>query len=317
MTNNNNHHKLIIIGSGPAGYSAAVYAARANLNPVIISGMQPGGQLTTTTDVDNWPGDVEGLQGPALMERMQKHAERFNTQIIFDEIQSVDFSQKPFILKGDSETYLADAVIIATGASAKYLGLDSESAYMGKGVSACATCDGFFYRNKKVAVIGGGNTAVEEALYLSNIAAHVTLVHRRDELRAEKILQDKILEKAKNGNISIIWDHNLAEVLGNEMKVTGLKLQSTKDDSSQEIEVDGCFIAIGHSPNTAIFENHLAMNDGYIIINSGLKGNATETSVKGVFAAGDVADNVYRQAITSAGSGCMAALDAEKYLDNH
>ena len=316
MTNNNNHHKLIIIGSGPAGYTAAVYAARANLNPVIISGMQPGGQLTTTTDVDNWPGDTEGLQGPALMQRMQSHAERFDTKIIFDEIQSVDFSERPYTLKGDSETYTADAVIIATGASAQYLGLESESTYMGKGISACATCDGFFYRGKKVAVVGGGNTAVEEALYLSNIASHVTLIHRRDELRAEKILQKKLFDKVENGNVTILWDNTLTEVKGNEMKVTGLELTSTKDGETQEIEVDGCFIAIGHTPNTSIFKEQLTMRDGYILIESGLNGNATQTSVKGVFAAGDVADNIYRQAVTSAGSGCMAALDAEKYLDS-
>jgi thioredoxin reductase (NADPH) len=310
------HHKLIVIGSGPAGYTAAIYAARANLNPVILSGMEPGGQLTTTTDVDNWPGDVEGLQGPALMERMKSHAERFNTEIIFDEIQSVDFSQTPFRLNGDSESYLADAVIIATGASAKYLGLESEKAYMGKGVSACATCDGFFYRNKKVAVIGGGNTAVEEALYLSNIASKVTLVHRRDELRAEKMLQDKLFEKVKNGNIEIIWNSTLEEVQGNDLKVEGLKLSSTVNDDYQTIEVDGCFIAIGHTPNTKIFEGQLEMKNGYLLINSGLEGNVTQTSIPGVFAAGDVTDTVYRQAITSAGFGCMAALDAEKYLDS-
>ena len=308
------HHKLIILGSGPAGYSAAIYAARANLNPVVITGMQQGGQLTTTTEVDNWPGDVEGLQGPDLMVRMQQHAERFNTEIIFDHIESVDLSQRPFLLNG-SNNYSCDALIIATGASAQYLGLPSEEAYMGQGVSACATCDGFFYRDQKVAVIGGGNTAVEEALYLSNICSEVTLVHRRDALRSEKILQDKILERAKNGNVNILWNHTLDEVLGDDSGVTGLRLNSTQDDSSQEIDVSGVFIAIGHKPNTDIFTGQLAMNNGYITINSGLNGNATATSVPGVFAAGDVADQVYRQAVTSAGAGCMAALDAEKYLD--
>ncbi len=311
-----NHHRLIILGSGPAGYTAAVYAARANLNPVIITGMQPGGQLTTTTDVDNWPGDVEGLQGPALMERMQSHAQRFNTQIIYDAITSVDFSKKPFKLQGDSETYTADSVIIATGASARYLGLASEEAYKGKGVSACATCDGFFYRNKKVAVIGGGNTAVEEALYLSNIASHVTLVHRRDSLRAEKILQDKLFAKVDAGNVSIEWNHTLSEVLGNDIKVTGMEIISTLDESKKQVELDGVFIAIGHTPNTDIFKDQLEMNQGYINIQSGLSGNATKTSVNGIFACGDVTDQVYRQAITSAGFGCMAALDAEKYLDS-
>ena len=308
------HHKLIILGSGPAGYSAAIYAARANLNPVVITGMQQGGQLTTTTEVDNWPGDVEGLQGPDLMVRMQQHAERFNTEIIFDHIESVDLSQRPFLLNG-SNNYSCDALIIATGASAQYLGLPSEEAYMGQGVSACATCDGFFYRDQKVAVIGGGNTAVEEALHLSNICSEVTLVHRRDALRSEKILQDKILERAKNGNVNILWNHTLDEVLGDDSGVTGLRLKSTQDDSSQEIDVSGVFIAIGHKPNTDIFTGQLAMNNGYITINSGLNGNATATSVPGVFAAGDVADQVYRQAVTSAGAGCMAALDAEKYLD--
>lgn len=311
----NNHHRLIILGSGPAGYTAAVYAARANLSPVLITGMQPGGQLTTTTEVDNWPGDIEGLQGPALMERMQKHAERFATQIIFDHIISADLKQAPFTLQGDSTTYTCDALIIATGASAQYLGLESESAYQGKGVSACATCDGFFYRNKAVCVIGGGNTAVEEALYLSNIAASVTLVHRRDTLRAEKILQDKLFEKAKNGNIKIIWNHTLDEVLGDGRKVTGASLRSMQDDSKQPLVVDGVFIAIGHTPNTSLFENQLEMKAGYITIKSGLEGMATSTSIPGVFACGDVADHVYRQAITSAGFGCMAALDAEKYLD--
>ncbi|MGD9591062.1 MAG: thioredoxin-disulfide reductase [Candidatus Berkiella sp.] len=310
------HHRLIILGSGPAGYSAAVYAARANLNPVLITGLQKGGQLTTTTDVDNWPGDVEGLQGPALMERMEQHALRFNTQIIFDHILEVDFKSRPFTLKGDSgTTYTCDALIIATGASAKYLGLPSEQAYMGKGVSACATCDGFFYRNKKVVVIGGGNTAVEEALYLSNIAASVTLVHRRSSLRAEKILQQKLLEKSEKGNVTLLWEHTLEEVLGDEMGVTGVKLRNVKTNDTTTLNLDGVFIAIGHSPNTQIFENQLKMQDGYIVVNSGIKGNATATSVPGVFAAGDVADHVYRQAVTSAGTGCMAALDAEKYLD--
>ena len=308
------HHKLIILGSGPAGFSAAIYAARANLNPVVITGMQQGGQLTTTTEVDNWPGDVEGLQGPDLMVRMQKHAERFNTEIIFDHIDSVDFNQRPFTLKG-SNTYTCDALIIATGASAQYLGLPSEEAYMGQGVSACATCDGFFYRDQKVAVIGGGNTAVEEALYLSNICSEVTLVHRRDALRSEKILQDKILERAANGNINLLWNHTLDEVLGDERGVTGLKLNSTVDDSSQQLDVSGVFIAIGHKPNTDIFEGQLDMKNGYITVKSRIEGNATATNVPGIFAAGDVADHVYRQAVTSAGSGCMAALDAEKYLD--
>lgn len=309
------HHRLIILGSGPAGYTAAVYAARANLNPVVLTGIVQGGQLTTTTDVDNWPGDVEGLQGPALMERMQKHAERFNTEIIFDHINKTDLSQRPFRLEGDSATYTCDALIIATGASAQYLGLESETAFMGKGVSACATCDGFFYRNKPVAVIGGGNTAVEEALYLSNIASHVTLVHRRDSLRAEKILQDKLFEREASGKITILWDHTLEEVLGDEMGVTGMRIASTKDDSKQEITVDGVFIAIGHKPNSDIFEDQLDMQDGYVKIHSGINGNATQTSVPGVFAAGDIADHVYRQAVTSAGFGCMAALDAERFLD--
>lgn len=309
------HHRLIILGSGPAGYTAAVYAARANLNPVVLTGIVQGGQLTTTTDVDNWPGDVEGLQGPALMERMQKHAERFNTEIIFDHINKTDLSQRPFRLEGDSATYTCDALIIATGASAQYLGLESETAFMGKGVSACATCDGFFYRNKPVAVIGGGNTAVEEALYLSNIASHVTLVHRRDSLRAEKILQDKLFEREASGKITILWDHTLEEVLGDEMGVTGMRIASTKDDSKQEITVDGVFIAIGHKPNSDIFEGQLEMQDGYVKIHSGINGNATQSSVPGVFAAGDIADHVYRQAVTSAGFGCMAALDAERFLD--
>ncbi|WP_417446536.1 thioredoxin-disulfide reductase [Kangiella sp.] len=309
------HIKCLILGSGPAGYSAAVYAARANLNPAIITGMQQGGQLTTTTDVDNWPGDNEGVQGPELMIRMQKHAERFGTEIIFDHIHTVDLKNRPFTLTGDSGTYTCDALIICTGASAKYLGLPSEEAFMGKGVSACATCDGFFYRQQKVAVIGGGNTAVEEALYLSNIASEVHLVHRRDELRSEKILQDKLFEKAKNGNVVLHWHRTLEEVVGDNMGVTGIRIKSTKDDSIEELELQGVFIAIGHKPNTDIFEGQLEMKDGYIVVKSGLAGNATATSVEGVFAAGDVCDHVYRQAVTSAGTGCMAALDAEKYLD--
>lgn len=309
------HCKLLILGSGPAGYSAAVYGARANLNPVIITGMEKGGQLTTTTDVDNWPGDHKGVQGPELMERMEKHALRFGTEIIFDHIHTTDLSKRPFTLTGDQGTYTADALVIATGASAMYLGLESEDAFKGKGVSACATCDGFFYRNKPVAVIGGGNTAVEEALYLSNIASEVHLVHRRDSLRSEKILQDHLFEKAKNGNVTIHWDNTLDEVLGDNMGVTGLRIKSTKDDSLAELTVDGVFIAIGHKPNTGIFAGQLDMENGYINVQSGLKGNATATSVEGVYAAGDVADQVYKQAITSAGAGCMAALDAEKFLD--
>ncbi|WP_151704712.1 thioredoxin-disulfide reductase [Nitrincola alkalilacustris] len=310
------HHRLIILGSGPAGYTAAVYAARANLNPVVITGMQAGGQLTTTTDVDNWPGDAEGVQGPELMQRMQAHAERFNTQVIFDHINETDLKTRPFRLKGDSATYTCDALIIATGASAQYLGLPSEEAFMGKGVSACATCDGFFYRGQKVAVVGGGNTAVEEALYLSNIAAEVTLIHRRDSLRAEKILQDKLFERAENGNINIIWNHELDEVLGDNTGVTGLRIRSKLDSTTQELDLAGVFIAIGHKPNTDLFEDQLDMHDGYLVIRSGLNGNATQTSIEGVFAAGDVADHVYRQAVTSAGFGCMAALDAERYLDD-
>ena len=309
------HCRVLIVGAGPAGYAAAVYAARANLNPVMISGLEQGGQLMTTTDVDNWPGDSDGLQGPDLMERMKVHALQFNTEIINDHITSVDFSKRPFTLKGGETTYTADAVIISTGATAKYLGLESEEAYKGKGVSACATCDGFFYRDQKVAVIGGGNTAVEEALYLSNIAKHVTIVHRRDKFRSEKILSDKLMKKAKNGNISIEWNHNLDEVLGDEMGVTGLRLKGN-DGSTKEIDVHGVFIAIGHTPNTGIFEGQLEINQGYIKVKAGLEGNATQTSVEGVFAAGDVADHVYRQAVTSAGSGCMAALDAERFLDN-
>ena len=309
------HCKLLILGSGPAGYTAAVYGARANLEPVIITGMEQGGQLMTTTEVDNWPGDVEGLQGPALMERMQQHAERFKTEIIFDTITSVDFSERPFKLQGDMGGYTCDALIIATGASAMYLGLESEEAFRGKGVSACATCDGFFYRGQKVAVIGGGNTAVEEALYLSNIAEHVTVVHRRDQFRSEKILQDQILEKAQNGNITIEWDSVLDEVLGDDSGVTGMRIKNVKDDSTKELDLQGVFVAIGHKPNTGIFDGQLDMQGGYITVNSGSQGNATQTSVEGVFAAGDVMDHIYRQAITSAGTGCMAALDAEKYLD--
>ena len=312
----NKHCRLLILGSGPAGYTAAIYAARANLNPVIITGMQQGGQLTTTTDVDNWPGDVEGLQGPDLMERMRLHAERFETEIIFDHIHTTDLSKKPYTLIGDSGTYTCDALIIATGASARYLGLDSEEAFKGRGVSACATCDGFFYRNKPVAVIGGGNAAVEEALYLSNIASKVTIIHRRDKFRSEKILADKLFEKAKNANVVIEWNAYLEEVLGDDMGVTGVRIKSTLDDSSRDIDVHGVFIAIGHNPNTGIFEGQLAMEHGYIKVNSGITGNATATSVEGVFAAGDVMDSIYKQAITSAGSGCMAALDAEKYLDD-
>ena len=309
------HHPLIILGSGPAGYTAAVYAARANLSPVVITGLEHGGQLTTTTDVDNWPGDNDGVQGPELMQRMQKHAERFDTEIVFDHIESVDLSDRPFRLTGNNK-YTCDALIIATGASAQYLGLPSEQAFMGKGVSACATCDGFFYRGKKVAVIGGGNTAVEEALYLSNIASEVTLVHRRDSLRAEKILQDKLFDREKNGNITIEWHHTLDEVLGDDSGVTGMRIKSTETGETKDIDLAGVFIAIGHKPNTDIFAGQLDMKDGYLKINSGTEGKATATSVDGVFAAGDVADHVYRQAVTSAGFGCMAALDAEKYLDN-
>ena len=309
------HCKLLILGSGPAGYTAAVYAARANLNPVIITGMQQGGQLTTTTEVDNWPGDVEGLQGPDLMDRMLRHAQRFNTEIIFDHIHTADLSKRPFTLTGDSGVYTCDALIIATGASAKYLGLPSEEDFKGRGVSACATCDGFFYRNKPVAVIGGGNTAVEEALYLANIASEVIVVHRRDKFRSEKILSDKLLEKSKSGNVRIEWNHTLDEVLGDDMGVTGIRIKSTTDGSSKEIDVHGVFIAIGHTPNTDIFAGQLEMDHSYIVVKSGIKGNATATSVPGVFAAGDVMDSHYKQAITSAGAGCMAALDAEKYLD--
>lgn len=309
------HSRLIILGSGPAGYTAAVYAARANLKPLVITGIQPGGQLTTTTEVDNWPGDVEGLTGPALMERMQRHAERFDTQIVFDHIHTANLQQRPFVLQGDSGTYSCDALIIATGASAQYLGLPSEEAFAGRGVSACATCDGFFYRNQVVAVVGGGNTAVEEALYLSNIAKEVHLIHRRDKLRAEKILQDKIMDKAANGNIRLHWNHTLEEVLGDASGVTGVRLKNTLNNEETRLDLAGVFIAIGHKPNTDLFKDQLDMNDGYLKIKGGSEGDATSTSIPGVFAAGDVADHVYRQAITSAGAGCMAALDAEKFLD--
>jgi len=309
------HCRLLILGSGPAGYTAAVYAARANLEPVLLTGLEQGGQLTTTTDVDNWPGGKEGLQGPAMMEEMREHAERFNTEIIFDHVHTVDFGQRPFLLTGDAGEYSCDALVIATGASARYLGLESETAFRGRGVSACATCDGFFYRNRQVAVIGGGNTAVEEALYLSNIAEKVTLIHRRDSFRAEKILIGQLMEKVENGNIELALDATLDEVLGDDSGVTGVRLRSTSDDNTRDIDVHGVFIAIGHSPNTGIFDGQLKMNGGYIQVKAGLQGNATATSVEGVFAAGDVADHIYRQAITSAGSGCMAALDAEKYLD--
>ena len=310
------HMRLVILGSGPAGYSAAVYAARANLNPVVITGVEQGGQLMTTTDVDNWPGDVEGLQGPELMDRMLRHAQRFNTEILNDHIHTADLSVRPIRLDGDYGSYTCDALIIATGATAMYLGLPSEEAFKGRGVSACATCDGFFYRDKDVAVIGGGNTAAEEALYLSNIASKVTLVHRRDELRAEKILQDHLFEKEKEGKIEILWDHVVDEVVGDDTGVTGLRVRSTKDESqTRDIDLTGVFIAIGHSPNTGLFKDQLDMKNNYITIKSGLEGNATATSAPGVFAAGDVADQIYRQAVTSAGAGCMAALDAEKYLD--
>ncbi|WP_432459519.1 MULTISPECIES: thioredoxin-disulfide reductase [unclassified Agarivorans] len=313
---NANHHQLIILGSGPAGYTAAVYAARANLNPVLITGIQQGGQLTTTTEVENWPGDAEGLTGPVLMERMQAHAEKFDTEIIFDHINQVDFQTKPYKLKGDNQQYTCDSLIIATGASAKYLGLPSEEAFKGKGVSACATCDGFFYRNQKVAVVGGGNTAVEEALYLANIASEVHLIHRREEFRSEKILTKRLMDKVNNGNIVLHLNQTLDEVLGDEMGVTHVRTKQVQDGSTQDIEVMGAFIAIGHQPNTGIFEGQLAMKDGYLKIQSGTEGNATQTSIPGIFAAGDVADHVYRQAITSAGAGCMAALDAERYLDS-
>jgi thioredoxin reductase (NADPH) len=309
------HHRLIIIGSGPAGYSAAVYAARANRSPLLITGVEQGGQLMTTTEVDNWPGDVEGLQGPALMERMRRHAERFATQIVNDHVQSVDLSVRPFKLRGDTHQYTCDALIIATGAAARYLGLPSEEKFRGRGVSACATCDGFFFRGQKVAVIGGGNTAVEEALYLAHIAKHVTLVHRRDRLRAEKILQERLFREVENGKVSVIWNHNVDEVLGDQQGVNGVRLRSIDGHKHRELEITGLFIAIGHTPNTGIFKGQLDMREGYLRIHSGLDGNATATSVPGVFAAGDVADHVYRQAITSAGAGCMAALDADKYLE--
>lgn len=310
------HFRLLILGSGPAGYTAGVYAARANLNPVIITGLEQGGQLTTTTDVDNWPGDVEGLQGPELMDRMLKHVERYETEVIFDHIRTANLAERPFLLTGDAHTYTCDALIIATGASAKYLGLPSEQHYKGRGVSACATCDGFFYKGKSVAVIGGGNTAVEEALYLSNIASEVLLIHRRDALRSEKILQQQLFEKQKTGNVIIKWNHVLDEVLGDDSGVTGIRIKSTVQDSAQKIDLSGVFIAVGHTPNTEIFKNQLDMEGGYIKVRSGLNGDATATNIPGIFAAGDVIDHVYRQAVTSAGSGCMAALDAEKYLDS-
>lgn len=311
------HIRLLILGSGPAGYAAAVYAARANLNPVIITGMQMGGQLTTTTEVDNWVGDVQGVQGPELMERMKAHAERFATEIVFDQILRADLSERPFTLVGERATYTCDALIIATGASAQYLGLPSEEAFKGKGVSACATCDGFFYRKKPVAVIGGGNTAVEEALYLANIAKEVIVVHRRERFRSEKIMADKLLAKAATGNVQIRWNSVLEEVLGDDMGVTGMRIKNVQTGATEDIAVDGIFVAIGHTPNSAIFADQLKMNNGYIWVQSGLEGNATQTSVEGVFAAGDVCDHIYRQAITSAGTGCMAALDAERYLDSH
>lgn len=310
------HCRVLILGSGPAGYSAAVYAARANLNPVIVTGIEQGGQLMTTTDVDNWPGDIEGLQGPELMDRMLKHVQRYNTQVVNDHIHTADLSVRPFVLEGDYATYTCDALIIATGATAMYLGLPSEEAYKGRGVSACATCDGFFFRDQEVAVVGGGNTAVEEAMYLSNIASKVTLIHRRDALRAEKILQDYLFQKEKEGKVEILWDHVVDEVLGDDSGVTGLRVRSTKDESqTTDLALSGIFIAIGHSPNTSLFDDQLDMKNGYITIRAGLTGNATATSIPGVFAAGDVADQVYRQAVTSAGAGCMAALDAEKHLD--
>lgn len=309
------HHELIILGSGPAGYTAAVYAARANLNPVVITGMQPGGQLTTTTDVDNWPGDFDGTQGPELMQRMEKHAKRFETNVIFDHINQIDCKKRPFVLKGNDTTYTADALIIATGASARYLGLPSEEAFKGKGVSACATCDGFFYKNQEVAVIGGGNTAVEEALYLSNIAKKVTVIHRRDSFRSEKILSQQLMEKVKTGQVEIMWDHVLEEVLGDNSGVTGIKIKHVKDNTTQDLALTGVFIAIGHTPNTQIFEKQLNMQGGYIEVQGGFNAYATQTSIEGIYAAGDVVDFTYRQAITSAGTGCMAALDAEKYLD--
>jgi thioredoxin reductase (NADPH) len=314
MPNNTKHARLLILGSGPAGYTAAVYAARANLKPVLVTGLAQGGQLMTTTDVDNWPADADGVQGPELMERFHKHAERFGTEMIFDHIHTARVGSRPFTLVGDQAEYTADALIIATGASAKYLGLPSEEAFAGKGVSACATCDGFFYKGQDVAVIGGGNTAVEEALYLSNIARNVTVVHRRDKLRAEAIMIDRIMEKTRNGNVHMAWDHTLDEILGDAKGVTGARLRSTKDESTQDLDVKGVFIAIGHTPNTQLFEGQVDMNNGYIVTTGGRDGNATATSVPGVFASGDVQDHVYRQAVTSAGSGCMAALDAERYL---
>jgi thioredoxin reductase (NADPH) len=310
------HCHLLILGSGPAGYSAAVYAARANLNPVLVTGLEQGGQLMTTTEVDNWPGDNDGVQGPELMDRMRKHAERFNTEMIFDTINKADLSKRPFTLTGDNGVYTCDALIIATGASAMYLGLDSEEAFKGRGVSGCATCDGFFYKGKPVAVIGGGNTAVEEALYLANIASHVTVVHRRDKFSCEKILADQLMEKTKTGNITVKWNHTLDEVLGDNMGVTGMRIKSTEDASTEDVTLDGVFIAIGHKPNTSLFEGQLEMEHGYLKVKSGTQGNATACSIEGVFAAGDVADHIYRQAITSAGTGCMAALDAERFLDN-
>jgi thioredoxin reductase (NADPH) len=310
------HHRLIILGSGPAGYTAAVYAARANLAPVLITGLAQGGQLMTTTDVENWPADADGVQGPDLMSRFQAHAERFNTAIIFDHIHTVDFKQRPFTLIGDSDTYTCDSLIIATGASAQYLGLPSEEKFLGKGVSGCATCDGFFYKNEDVCVVGGGNTAVEEALYLSNIARHVTVIHRRDKFRSEKILQDRLFAKEKEGKVTIKWNQTLDEVLGDNTGVTGVRIRSTVDGGTTDLSLKGCFIAIGHKPNTEIFQGQLEMTDGYIVTQSGLKGNATAASVPGIFAAGDVQDHIYRQAVTSAGTGCMAALDAEKYLES-
>ncbi len=309
------HARLLILGSGPAGYTAAVYAARANLKPVLVTGLEQGGQLTTTTDVDNWPGDADGVQGPELMERMRRHAERFETEIVFDHIHTAELGQRPFRLVGDSGVYTCDALIIATGASARYLGLDSEEAFKGRGVSACATCDGFFYRNKPVAVVGGGNTAVEEALYLANIASSVTVIHRRDKLRAEAIMVDKLLERADNGNVDMAWNHVLDEVLGDDAGVTGVRIRSTVDDGTRDLDVHGVFIAIGHTPNTGIFEGQLEMEGGYIKVRGGTTGEATATSIPGVFAAGDVMDHVYRQAVTSAGTGCMAALDAERFLE--
>jgi thioredoxin reductase (NADPH) len=310
------HSRLVILGSGPAGYAAAVYAARANRKPLLITGLEEGGQLMTTTEVDNWPGDPHGLTGPALMERMRKHAERFNTEVLNDHINAVDLSQRPFRLEGDRGVYTCDALVVATGATAKYLGLPSEQEYRGRGVSACATCDGFFFKNQKVAVVGGGNTAVEEALYLANIASHVTLVHRRDTLRAEKILQEHLFEREREGKVRLVWNHHVEEVLGDDNGVTGLRVQAIGQSAKQDLDVTGVFIAVGHAPNTQLFEGQLEMKNGYLIVNSGLSGNATQTSVPGVFAAGDVADHVYRQAITSAGTGCMAALDADKYLDH-